>query len=45
MAFESLTEKLQNVFKRGQVQKIHQLAEQYKAEDIAAISNVILEEL
>ena len=30
---------------RGQVQKIHQLAEQYKAEDIAAISNVILEEL
>ena len=28
---------------RGQVQKIHQLAEQYKAEDIAAISNVILE--
>ena len=30
---------------RAQVQKIHQLAEQYKAEDIAAISNVILEEL
>lgn len=30
---------------RGQVQRIHELAEEYKAEDIAAISNVILEEL
>ena len=30
---------------RGQVQKIHELASGYHADDIVAISNVILEEL
>ena len=43
MAFDSLSEKLLNI--RSQVIKIHELADKYHAEDIAAISNVILEEL
>lgn len=38
-----LVEKFLNI--RQQVQRIHILAEQYQAEEIAAISNVILEEL
>ena len=38
-----LVEKFVNI--RGQVQKIHELASGYHADDIEAISNVILEEL
>ena len=38
-----LVEKFVNI--RGQVQKIHELASGYHADDIVAISNVILEEL
>ena len=38
-----LVEKFLNI--RSQVIKIHELADKYHAEDIAAISNVILEEL
>ena len=38
-----LVEKFLNI--RSQVMKIHELADKYHAEDIAAISNVILEEL
>ena len=38
-----LVEKFVNI--RGQVQKIHELASDYHADDIVAISNVILEEL
>ena len=38
-----LVEKFLNI--RSQVKKIHKLAGEYHAEDIAAISNVILEEL
>lgn len=38
-----LVEKFLNI--RRQVQQIHELAEQYRADEIAAISNVILEEL
>ena len=40
---EHLVEKFVNI--RGQVQKIHELASGYHADDIEAISNVILEEL
>ena len=40
---EEYEEKLHNI--RSQVMKIHELADKYHAEDIAAISNVILEEL
>ena len=47
--FEEYEEKLHLVEKflniRSQVMKIHELADKYHAEDIAAISNVILEEL
>ena len=38
-----LVEKFLNI--RSQVMKIHELADKYHAEDIAAISKVILEEL
>lgn len=38
-----LVEKFVNI--RAQVQKIHELASEYHADDIVAISNVILEEL
>ena len=38
-----LVEKFVNI--RGQVQKIHELASGYHADDIVAISNLILEEL
>ena len=38
-----LVEKFVNI--RGQVQRIHELASGYHADDIVAISNVILEEL
>ena len=38
-----LVEKFLNI--RSQVMNIHELADKYHAEDIAAISNVILEEL
>ena len=38
-----LVEKFVNI--RGQVQRIHELASGYHADDIEAISNVILEEL
>ena len=38
-----LVEKFVNI--RGQVHKIHELASGYHADDIEAISNVILEEL
>ena len=38
-----LVEKFVNI--RGKVQKIHELASGYHADDIVAISNVILEEL
>ena len=38
-----LVEKFVNI--RGHVQKIHELASGYHADDIVAISNVILEEL
>ena len=48
-ALEDIEEKLHLVEKfvniRGQVQKIHELASGYHADDIEAISNVILEEL
>ena len=42
-ALEGYEEKFVNI--RGQVQKIHELASGYHADDIEAISNVILEEL
>ena len=45
-ALEGYEEKLHlGVNIRGQVQKIHELASGYHADDIEAISNVILEEL